>query len=89
LDRLHEELFGEKIVRTTFRKHLESWLEAKETATMVFYRKSRGKFIEFLGPRADQPITENHQAGHCSFSKQAGSAGRSVRDEGPRSDKAD
>ncbi|MGA8660038.1 MAG: site-specific integrase [Chthoniobacterales bacterium] len=62
LDRLHEELSGEKIMRPTLRKHLQSWLEAKEAATapatIIFYRKSLAKFIEFLGPRADQPITE-------------------------------
>src|SRR5215472_13458866 len=62
LDRLHEELSGEKVARPTLRKHLHNWLEAKEgataPATMVFYRKSLAKFIEFLGPRSDQPITE-------------------------------
>jgi integrase len=62
LDRLHEELSGEEVARPIFRKCLENWLESKEgataPATMVFYRKSLGKFIEFLGPRADQPITE-------------------------------
>src|SRR5215831_12708498 len=62
LDRLHEELSGEKVARPTLRKHLHNWLETKEgataPATMVFYRKSLAKFIEFLGPRSDQPITE-------------------------------
>ena len=49
-------------MRPIFRKYLENWLESKEgataPATMVFYRKSLAKFIEFLGPRADQPIAE-------------------------------
>ena len=49
-------------MRPIFRKCLENWLESKEgataPATMVFYRKSLAKFIEFLGPRADQPIAE-------------------------------
>ena len=62
LDRLHEELSGETVVRTTMRKYVANWLETKEVATspatIAFYRKSLGKFIEFLGPRADAPITD-------------------------------
>jgi site-specific recombinase XerD len=62
LDQLHEELSGEKAVRTALRKYVVSWLEMKEvatsSATIAFYRKSLGKFIEFLGPRADAPITD-------------------------------
>jgi integrase len=62
LDRLHEELSGERVIRTTLRKYVASWLEVKEvataSATMAFYRKSVAKFIEFLGSRADAPITD-------------------------------
>lgn len=62
LDRLHEELSGEKIVRTAFRQYLNEWLKAKdaETArsTMSFYRGSLNKFAQFLGNRLDEPMSE-------------------------------
>jgi integrase len=71
LDRLHEEFSGNRIIRATFRTYLESWLEAKETAaapaTMAFYRKSLGKFVEFLGRRADDPISEITQQDIVAF----------------------
>jgi hypothetical protein len=61
LDRLHEELSGARIVRTTVRLRVASWLETKKPetarATLYFYR-NLGKFLDFLGPRADQAITE-------------------------------
>jgi len=60
LDRLHEELSGEKVVRTSFHRYLNDWLKAKdaETApsTMTFYRGSLNKFVQFLGNRFDEPI---------------------------------
>ncbi|HTD17732.1 MAG TPA: tyrosine-type recombinase/integrase [Chthoniobacterales bacterium] len=62
LDRLHEELSGEKIVRISFRRCLNDWLKAKEAetarTTMTFYRGSLNKFVLFLGDRSDQPIRE-------------------------------
>ena len=62
LDRLHEELSGEKVVRIGFRQYLNDWLKAKdaETArtTMTFYRGSLNKFVHFLGNRSDEPIRE-------------------------------
>jgi integrase len=62
LDRLHEELSGAQIVRTTVRSRVATWLETKKPetapATLYFYRNSIGKFLDFLGPRADHPITE-------------------------------
>ena len=71
LDRLHEELSGKRIVRATFRTYLEGWFEAKKAATapatMAFYRKSLGKFVEYLGPRADDPITEISQQDIVAF----------------------
>jgi hypothetical protein len=33
LDRLHEELSGEKVVRISFRQYLNDWLKAKEAET--------------------------------------------------------
>ena len=62
LDRLHEELSGEKVVRISFRQYLNDWLRAKEAetarTTMTFYRGSLNKFVQFLGNRSDEPIRE-------------------------------
>ena len=62
LARLHEELSGEEIVRTSFRQYLNDWWRAKEAetarSTMVFYHGSLHKFVEFLGNRSDEPIHE-------------------------------
>jgi integrase len=39
-----------------------NWLETKRPevapTTLYFYQNSLGKFLDFLGPRADQPMTE-------------------------------
>jgi integrase len=62
LERLHEELSGERIVRATVRSRVANWLETKKPevapATLYFYQNSLGKFLDFLGLRADQPMTE-------------------------------
>jgi integrase len=62
LDRLHEEVSGQSIKRTTFRKYQSDWLTAKKTeiasSTMDFYQASLKKFQHFLGQRADEPIGE-------------------------------
>jgi integrase len=62
IDRLHEELGGEKIVRETLRLFAASWLATKkpETAprTYAFYKKSVAKLLTFFGPKADLPISE-------------------------------
>src|SRR6516162_11911966 len=62
LDRLHEELSGEKVVRTSFRQYLDDWFDGKkaETAasTMTFYRSSLSKFLQFLGRHSNDPMTE-------------------------------
>jgi integrase len=62
LDRLHEELSGEKVVRISFRQYLNDWLKAKEAetarTTMTFYRGSLNKFVQFLGNRSNEPIRE-------------------------------
>lgn len=62
LDKLHEEFSGNRITRATFRTYLESWLEA-----MAFYRKSLAKFVEFIGRRADDPISEITQQDIVAF----------------------
>ena len=62
LDRLHEELSGEKVVRISFRQYLNDWLKAKEVetarTTMTFYRGSLNKFVQFLGNRSEEAIRE-------------------------------
>jgi integrase len=62
LDRLHEELSGERVVRTSLRQYLDDWFDGKkaETAasTMTFYRSSLTEFLQFLGKRSDDPMTE-------------------------------
>jgi len=74
LDRLHEELSGESIVRMSFRKYLQEWLAAKAPstaqATMVFYRKSLGKFEGFLGARADEPLSAIRKQDVVAFRNQ-------------------
>jgi site-specific recombinase XerD len=62
LDRLHEELPGENVVRTSFHQYLNDWLKAKDAETVrsttTFYRGSLNKFVQFLGNRFDEPISE-------------------------------
>jgi hypothetical protein len=51
LDRLHEEISGQRVVRTTFKEYLSDWLMAKkaETAssTMDFYQTSFRSLCSF------------------------------------------
>jgi integrase len=53
---------GERVVRTSLRQYLDDWFDAKkaETApsTMTFYRSSLAKFLQFLGNRSNDPMTE-------------------------------
>ena len=64
LDRLREELSGERVVRTSLRQYLDDWFDAKkaETApsTMTFYGSSLATFLEFLRKRSDDLMT-GHQ----------------------------
>ena len=60
--RLHEELGGEPISAASVAEFAKNWLATKEhevsVATLAFYRKSIGKLLDWLGPKADLPITE-------------------------------
>jgi integrase len=60
LDRLHEEFSGQKVIRTTLRAYVAEWLATKEPetarSTLAFYRGSLGKFVTYLGERADFPL---------------------------------
>ena len=62
LDRLHEEIAGQKVSRKSLREFAKDWLETKvpETAprTHVFYVASISKLISFLGKRALEPLGE-------------------------------
>jgi integrase len=62
LDKLHEELTGEKISRLSLREFAAQWLDAKaaETApsTLDNYRGCVAKLLDFLAERADSPLTE-------------------------------
>jgi integrase len=66
LDRLHEELSGEKISRKSLRDFSRDWLAVKgpETTsrTIVFYRATVERLIGFLGAKADSPLTDITQA---------------------------
>ena len=71
LDRLHEELSGERIVRTNLRKYVDEWLEEKRPttadSTLAFYKSSLGKLTAFLDSRADEPITDITKADIVAF----------------------
>jgi integrase len=71
LDRLHEEISGEAVVRTSPKVAVEQWLKTKQPetapATMAFYRMSLGKFVAFLGDRAADPISEITRQDVVSF----------------------
>jgi site-specific recombinase XerD len=45
-----------------FHQYLNDWLKAKEAetagSTMTFYRGSLNKFVQILGNRFDEPISE-------------------------------
>jgi Phage integrase, N-terminal SAM-like domain len=71
LDCLHEEISGQAVVRISLKVAVERWLKTKEPetapATMAFYRKSLGKFVEFLEGRAADPIGEITRQDIVSF----------------------
>ena len=88
LDRLDEEVSGQRVVRTTFREYLSDSLMAKkaETAssTMDFYQTSLRKFVHFLGQRADEPIGEASRTARLCFAKTLGSLAKITPVEKPR-----
>ncbi len=62
IERLHEEISSQKIERATLRSFAQSWLNAKKPevapGTLVFYSAAINKLVEFLGRRADAPLSE-------------------------------
>jgi integrase len=71
LDRLHEEVSGQTVIRTTLRGYVAEWLATKEPetarSTLAFYRGSLGKFVTFLGERADLPLARINRAEIVAF----------------------
>ena len=60
LSRLHAEITGEALPTSSVRAFVASWLNEKKTTsqnTQVFYRGSTKKFLDFLGPVADDEIS--------------------------------
>jgi integrase len=62
IERLHEEIGGEPICAVSLRSFAETWLATKtpevSPRTLDFYRKSVAKLLAWLGPKADEPVTE-------------------------------
>ena len=60
ISRLHHDITGEDVAETTTRIFIEGWLERKgpevSATTLVFYKNAAHKFLEFLGPRAEQEL---------------------------------
>jgi integrase len=71
LDRLHEEVSGQKVIRTTLRGYVAEWLATKEPetarSTLAFYRGSLGKFVTFLGGRAEVPLSRINRTEIVAF----------------------
>jgi len=66
ISRLHAEITGEALPRSSARAFVESWLRGKEgtaPATQVFYQNSTKQFLAHLGTLADDElsmITQDH-----------------------------
>src|SRR5215475_9646203 len=69
--RLHEEMTGETISRVTTRSRVTDCLATKRPeiafTSLGFYQNSLGKFLDFLGPKADAPISEVTKADIVAF----------------------
>jgi hypothetical protein len=65
---LHEEMTGEMIARVTTRSRIVDWVATKKpeiaSTSLSFYQNSLGKFLEFLGPKADAPMRDKGRH-HC------------------------
>jgi integrase len=71
IERLHEEMTGERIARVTTRSRIVDWLATKKpeiaSTSLAFYQNSLGKFLEFLGPKADAPMRDVTKADIIAF----------------------
>jgi hypothetical protein len=48
---------GAKVEKQTTREFLQLWLKGKSEATELRYKSMANALLEFLGPKADRPIT--------------------------------
>lgn len=57
---LAKEIWGVDSPSTSVKEHFQSWIEEKRSgsadSTVSFYQQSTDKFLEFLGPVAEQPL---------------------------------
>jgi len=62
---------GETISRVTTRSRVTDWLATKRPeiafTSFAFYQNSLAKFLDFLGPKADAPISEVTKADIVAF----------------------
>lgn len=62
LAEMHELVNGEAVNRVSVRAFASDWLELRKpenaSSTLAFYQGSAQKFILFLGPRADAPLSQ-------------------------------
>ncbi len=62
---------GEVIARVTTRSRVVDWLATKKpevaSTSLAFYQNSLGKFLEFLGPKADAPMRDVTKADIIAF----------------------
>lgn len=58
---LHEQITGESLPNTSLRQYLEEWLESKLPtvghSAQLLYRRSADRLADFLGGRANEPMT--------------------------------
>ena len=59
---LHKEITGVDLPVVTVQSHVDAWLKSKVSSvsagTLAFYTTSTGKFIQFLGDRADGELAD-------------------------------
>jgi integrase len=71
LDRLHEEFGGQKVQSISLCSYWAQWLEAKEPSigrmTLAYYRKLLSKLCAYLGPKAQEPLSEISQTDLVGF----------------------
>lgn len=86
---IHAQLSGDSLATITVRAFLDGWLEgkAKQVAksSLAGYRSVAGRFLEYLGPKADRDIAEIRKRDivgfrdHCSTKSSPTTANQSLR----------
>ena len=71
LDKLHEEISGERVSRQSLREYAAEWLAAKApelaARTHYAYRGGVAQLLNYLGARADAPLTELTKADFLAY----------------------